>query len=380
MTTADTSIAARDGVAGKREQRLPFIIAASSAGTLIEFYDFYLYGVLASFFAAQFFPGDLRNGFLYSLGIFWTGFVVRPLGAIIFGHLGDLIGRKYTFMLSLGLMGISTFLVGCLPTYASIGWLAPVLLVACRVVQGVALGGEYGGAATYVAEHAPDGQRGFYTSWIQTCATMGIVMALLVILAFRIGLGDEAFTAYGWRFPFLISAVLVLVAIYIRLKLSESPLFARLKEQGRASDNPVRDTYSSGRNWGLMALALFGFTAPMAVVWYTGQFYALAYLSNVLMLDYLTVYLVLTFALLLGTPFFIVFGWFSDRIGRRPIMTSGFALAVLTYWPVFTWLGEYRDSPVILTLLLFYMMILVAMVYGPIAALLVELFPARIRY
>jgi MFS family permease len=380
MTTADTAIAARDGVAAKREQRLPFIIAASSAGTLIEFYDFYLYGVLAGFFAAQFFPGDLRDGFLYSLGIFWTGFVVRPLGAVIFGHLGDLIGRKYTFMLSLGLMGLSTFLVGCLPTYASIGWLAPVLLVACRVVQGVALGGEYGGAATYVAEHAPDGQRGYYTSWIQTCATMGIVMALIVILTFRVGLGDEAFTAYGWRFPFLISAALVLVAIYIRLKLSESPLFARLKEQGRASDNPVRDTYSSGRNWGLMALALFGFTAPMAVVWYTGQFYALAYLSSVLMLDYVTVYVVLTIALLLGTPFFIVFGWLSDRIGRRSIMTAGFALAVFTYWPVFTWLGEYRDNPVILTALVFYMMILVTMVYGPIAALLVELFPARIRY
>src|SRR5262245_15891037 len=289
MTTADTTIATHDGTAAKREQKLPFIIAASSAGTLIEFYDFYLYGVLAAFFAEHFFPGDLRNGFLFSLGIFWTGFVVRPLGAVLFGLCGDLIGRKYTFMLTLGLMGLATFLVGCLPTYESIGWLAPVLLVACRVLQGVALGGEYGGAATYVAEHAPDGQRGFYTSWIQTTATMGIVMALLVILAFRLGFGDETFTAYGWRFPFILSAALVGVAIYIRLKLSESPLFARLKEQGRASDNPARDTYSSGRNLGLMALALFGFTAPMAVVWYTGQFYALAYMSSVLMLDYVTV-------------------------------------------------------------------------------------------
>jgi MFS family permease len=382
MTTAHTSSMAisREAEAAKGARRLPFVIAASSAGTLIEFYDFYLYGVLAGFFAAHFFPGDLRNGFLFSLGIFWTGFVVRPLGAILFGHLGDLIGRKYTFMLSLGLMGLATFLVGCLPTYDSIGWFAPVLLVACRVVQGVALGGEYGGAATYVAEHAPDGQRGFYTSWIQTTATMGIVMALLVIMAFRVGLGDEAFTAYGWRFPFLLSSVLVVFAAYIRLKLAESPLFAKLKEQGRASGNPLRDTYSSGRNWGLMALALFGFTAPMGVVWYTGQFYALNFMQAVLMIDYLTVYAVMMVALLLGSPFFIVWGWLSDRIGRRAIMTAGFALAVVSFWPVFGWLGDYRDNPVILTALVWYMMILVTMVYGPLAAFLVELFPARIRY
>jgi len=382
MTTANSPAITlpRDGDAVKATQRLPFIVAASSSGTLIEFYDFYLYGVLAGFFATHFFPGDLRNGFLFSLGIFWTGFVVRPLGAVLFGHLGDLIGRKYTFMLSLGLMGLATFLVGCLPTYESIGWLAPVLLVACRVVQGVALGGEYGGAATYVAEHAPDGSRGFYTSWIQTTATMGIVMALLVIMVFRLGLGDEAFTAYGWRFPFLLSAVLVVFSAYIRLKLAESPLFARLKEQGGASKNPVRDTYSSGRNWRLMALALFGFTAPMGVVWYTGQFYALNYMQAVLMVDYLTVYAVMMVALLLGSPFFIVFGWLSDRIGRRAIMTPGFALAVVSFWPVFSWLGEYRDNPVILTALVWYMMILVTMVYGPLAAFLVELFPARIRY
>src|SRR5215510_8839442 len=276
--------------AAKPQQSLSFIIAASSCGTLIEWYDFYLYGVLAGFFATHFFPGEMRDGFLYSLGIFWTGFVVRPFGAVFFGYLGDLIGRKYTFMLTLVLMGLATFLVGCLPTYESIGWLAPVLLVGCRVVQGLALGGEYGGAATYVAEHAPDGQRGFYTSWIQTTATMGIVMALLSIMAFRIGLGDEAFNAYGWRFPFLISALLVVLSGYIRLKLHESPLFARLKEQGRASKRPVRDAYLDGKNLGLMALALFGFTAPMAVVWYTGQFYALAYMSSVLMLDYVTVY------------------------------------------------------------------------------------------
>jgi MFS family permease len=368
------------GDATKPKQSLAFIIGASSCGTLIEWYDFYLYGVLAGFFADHFFPGDMRNGFLFSLGIFWTGFIVRPFGAVVFGHLGDLIGRKYTFMLTLGLMGLATFLVGCLPTYETIGWLAPALLVACRVVQGLALGGEYGGAATYVAEHAPDGHRGFYTSWIQTTATLGIVMALLSIMAFRIGLGDEAFTQYGWRFPFLISALLVVLSGYIRLRLAESPLFERLKDEGKTSTNPVRDTYVNRGNLGLMALALFGFTAPEGVVWYTSQFYALNYMQAVLRIDYTTVYLVMTFALVLGAPFFIFWGWLSDRIGRRSIMTAGFALAVVSYWPVFTWLGAFQDNPVILTALIWYMVILVTMVYGPIAAFLVELFPARIRY
>jgi len=283
-------------------------------------------------------------------------------------------------MLTLGLMGLATFLVGCLPTYESIGWLAPALLVGCRVVQGLALGGEYGGAATYVAEHAPDGHRGFYTSWIQTTATLGIVMALLSIMAFRIGLGDEAFTQYGWRFPFLISALLVVLSGYIRLRLAESPLYARLKDEGKTSDNPVRDTYGNRGNVGLMALALFGFTAPEGVVWYTSQFYALNYMQAVLRIDYTTVYLVMTFALILGAPFFIFWGWLSDRIGRRSIMTAGFALAIVSYWPVFTWLGTFQDNPVILTALVWYMVILVTMVYGPIAAFLVELFPARIRY
>lgn len=368
------------GRASAGKQSLSFIIAASSVGTLIEWYDFYLYGVLAAVFANHFFPGDMKQGFLYSLGIFWTGFVVRPFGAVFFGHLGDLIGRKFTFMLTLGLMGFATFLVGVIPTFSTIGWLAPFLLVACRVVQGLALGGEYGGAATYIAEHAPDGKRGFYTSWIQTTATMGIVIALLTILAFRIGLGEEAFQAYGWRFPFLLSAVLVALSGYIRLRLEESPLYARLKSQGKASHNPALESFSSGRNWGLILLALFGFTAPEGVVWYTGQFYALAYMGAVLKLPYIEVYLILTFALLLGAPFFIVFGALSDRIGRKGIMIAGFALAVVSYWPVFTWLGTFKDNPVILTLLVWYMVILVTMVYGPIAAFLVELFPARIRY
>ena len=368
------------GTAVAVRPNLPFIIAASSCGTLIEWYDFYLYGVLAPFFAVHFFPGDMKNSFLFSLGIFWTGFVVRPFGAILFGHIGDLVGRKFTFMLTLALMGAATFVVGCLPVYDTIGWTAPFLLVMCRVVQGLALGGEYGGAATYVAEHAPDGKRGFYTSWIQTTATMGIVAALLVIIAFRVGMGETAFSAYGWRFPFLLSAILVLLSGYIRLRLEESPLFHRLKTQGKSSANPAMESFSSGKNWGLILIALFGFTAPEGVVWYTGQFYALTYMIAVLKLPFLTVYLILTFALLLGAPFFLVFGWLSDRIGRKSIMITGFALAVITYWPVFTWLGDWKDNPVILCMLVFYMVILVTMVYGPIAAFLVELFPARIRY
>ncbi len=374
-----SSIAAGSPAASSR-QSLPFIIGASSAGTLIEWYDFYLYGVLAAFFAGQFFPGNMTQSFLYSLGIFWTGFVVRPFGAIFFGHLGDLIGRKFTFMLTLGLMGGATFLVGCLPTYATVGWLAPALLVLMRVIQGLALGGEYGGAATYIAEHAPDNKRGLYTSWIQTTATMGIVAALLVILAFRIGMGEDEFKAYGWRYPFLISAILVLLSGYIRLKLEESPLFARLKAQGKSSANPALETYSSGRNWGYMLLALFGATAPEGVVWYTGQFYALFYLTTVLKLPYAQVYIMLVLALILGAPFFVVFGWLSDRIGRRGIMVTGFLLAVVTYIPVFQAMAAYKDNPVALTILVWYMVILVTMVYGPIAAFLVEYFPARIRY
>jgi MFS family permease len=267
-----------------------------------------------------------------------------------------------------------------LPTYDAIGWTAPLLLVLCRVLQGLALGGEYGGAATYIAEHAPDGKRGFYTSWIQTTATLGIVLALLVVLAFRLGLGDAAFTAFGWRFPFLISAILVILSGYIRLRMQESPLFAALKEEGKASRNPAFESFSSGKNWGLILIALFGFTAPEGVVWYTGQFYALAYMTVVLKISYVEVYLILTFALLFGAPFFVVFGSLSDRIGRRGIMTTGFALAVITFIPVFTWLGTFRDNPTILFLLCFYLVILVTMVYGPIAAFLVELFPARIRY
>jgi MFS family permease len=377
-----TSIAQAQYAGAPPRQSLPFIIGASSVGTLIEWYDFYIYGVLAAVFATHFFPaGNAFFATLATWAVFWFGFILRPFGALLFGHLGDLIGRKFTFMLTLLMMGAATFLVGCIPSYATWGIAAPVLIVLMRAIQGLALGGEYGGAATYIAEHAPDGRRGLYTSWIQTTATMGIVLALLVVLICRQSMSPEAFSDWGWRVPFWLSAILVVLSGYIRLKLAESPLYARLKEQGKASSNPVKETYSTGRNWALMAFALFGATAPEGVVWYTGQFYALVVLTGVLgAANYPTTYTIMMVALTIGSLGFIFFGWLSDKIGRRYIMSAGFALAVITYWPVFTGFTTFKDSPVILTLLVLYLVILVTMVYGPIAAFLVELFPARIRY
>ena len=300
------------------------VIFASSLGTVFEWYDFYLYGTLAVFFSSLFFPpGNDTAAFLASLATFGAGFGVRPLGALVFGRIGDLIGRKYTFLVTIVVMGLSTALVGVLPTYAQIGIWAPILLVTLRLAQGLALGGEYGGAATYVAEHAPDGKRGYYTSWIQTTATLGFFLSLAVILACRLGFGEDAFKAWGWRVPFLLSFVLLAVSLYIRLRLQESPLFAEMKAEGKLSRAPLTESFGQWSNARIVLLALFGATAGQGVVWYTGQFYALIFLQNTLKLDFQTAYLLIAAALVIGTPFFVVFGRLSDRIGRKRIMVAG---------------------------------------------------------
>ncbi len=312
------------------------VIFASSLGTVFEWYDFYLYGTLAVFFSTLFFPpGNDTAAFLASLATFGAGFAVRPLGALLFGRIGDLIGRKYTFLITIVIMGLATALVGVLPTYAQIGIWAPVLLVSLRLAQGLALGGEYGGAATYVAEHAPKGKRGYYTSWIQTTATLGFFLSLAVILTCRLGFGEEAFKDWGWRVPFLISVALLGVSVYIRLKLQESPVFVEMKSEGRLSRAPLTESFARWGNARIVLLALFGATAGQGVVWYTGQFYALFFLQNTLKLDFQTSYLLIAAALVVGTPFFVLFGRLSDRIGRKRIMVAGCLLAALTFIPIF---------------------------------------------
>jgi MFS family permease len=362
---------------------LPLVILASSVGTVIEWYDFYIYGTLAVFFAGLFFPtGNPTTAFLASLATFGAGFAVRPFGAIVFGRVGDLVGRKYAFIVTLSVMGLATALVGCLPTYSQIGLVAPALLVALRLLQGLALGGEYGGAATYVAEHSPDHKRGYYTSYIQTTATLGFFMALAVIYITRVRMGEVVFKQWGWRIPFLISTILLAVSLYIRVRLRESPLFQKLKDQGKSSSQPLTDSLGSGRNWGLMMLALFGATAGQAVVWYTGQFYALFFLQNICKLNYMMAYKVVGLSLLIGTPFFLLFGALSDKIGRKSIIMAGCLIAALTYYPIYKGMKMY-SNPLdfwMLTLLVSIQVVYVTMVYGPIAAFLVELFPAKIRY
>jgi MFS family permease len=363
------------------------VIAASSIGTLFEWYDFYLYGALALFFGGLFFPpGNETAQTLASLATFGAGFGVRPLGALVFGRIGDLVGRKYTFLITIVTMGLSTALVGFLPTYASIGIAAPILLVLLRMLQGLALGGEYGGAATYVAEHVPDHQRGFYTSFIQTTATLGFFLSLGVIGACRYGLGETEFRAWGWRVPFLGSFLLLGVSLYIRLRMSESPLFTRLRASGQVSKNPIAESFGNPRNRRYVLIALFGATAGQGVVWYTGQFYAHAFLQKPLGLSWGLASTLVAIALALGTPFFLVFGRLSDRIGRKRIMMTGCALAALTYLPIYMAMSELAVTPlpvanaVGLVALLWLQMIYVTMVYGPIAAFLVELFPTSIRY
>jgi len=317
-----------------REERK--VIIASSVGTIFEWYDFYLAGSLAANIAANFFAGvNPTAAFIFTLLGFAAGFAVRPFGALFFGSLGDLIGRKYTFLVTMTLMGIATFVVGLLPGYASIGIAAPILFIACRLLQGLALGGEYGGAATYVAEHAPQGRRGFYTSWIQTTATVGLFLSLLVILALRLSLTPEQFAAWGWRVPFLVSILLLGVSIWIRLQLQESPAFQRMKAEGKGSKTPLREAFGVWKNAKIALVALFGGTAGQAAVWYTGQFYALFFLTQTLKLDGTTSNIVIAVSLLIGTPFFIFFGWLSDKIGRKPIILAGCALAMVTYFPLF---------------------------------------------
>ena len=436
------------------EKGLWKVIGASSLGTLIEWYDFYIFGSLATVLASQFFPKENPTAALLStLATFAAGFVVRPFGALVFGRIGDMVGRKYTFLLTLVIMGGSTFAIGLVPGYASIGYAAPILVLVFRLLQGLALGGEYGGAATYVAEHAPANRRGYYTSWIQTTATLGLFVSLGVILITRQVLDSDAavsiakFNDWGWRIPFLLSIVLVVISVYIRMKMEESPLFAKLKREGKTAKNPLKESFARKANLKLVLLALFGAAMGQGVVWYTGQFYAQSFLENVCHVDFAQSRTILIWAILFATPFFVFFGHWSDKVGRKWIMLIGMALAVLTYRPLFramehisgpdlsTEVAAQRENLVLETLdpsnrtlvtthhfvdgttitstgpfagrndppaynapdvkwtkvmgnsrywslvgIIFIMILYVTMVYGPIAAFLVELFPTRIRY
>lgn len=440
------------------------VILASSAGTLIEWYDFYIFGALAGTISEVFFPqGSGAAALLSTLATFAIGFVVRPFGAIVFGRVGDLVGRKYAFLVTLLIMGGATFLIGVLPGYAQIGYLAPAILIVLRLLQGLALGGEYGGAATYVAEHCPDGKRGYYTSWIQTTATLGLFVSLGVILVCRKSMSAEAFNQWGWRVPFLISLVLVVFSYYIRVRMQESPLFQRMKSSGKGSKSPLRDSFGKWENLKLVLLALAGATAGQGVVWYTGQFYAMFFIKNTLGIENVQAEYIVAAALIAGTPLFVFFGWLSDKIGRKPIMMVGCLVAVVSYYPIYSRMAAetnlkdattfvlaengvqrvskepkvtviaanaekkiagrtessiverrtYTDGTVntvtvttvthddpskaqdvieknsivlatphavMLSILVFIQVLFVTMVYGPIAAFLVELFPTKIRY
>ncbi|SEJ14235.1 Predicted arabinose efflux permease, MFS family [Dyadobacter sp. SG02] len=437
-------------------QSITQVIAASSLGTLIEWYDFYIFGSLAVIIGQQLFPSDAgASALINTLAIFAAGFIVRPFGALVFGRLGDLIGRKYTFLLTLVLMGGSTFLIGLIPSYSSIGYAAPILVLILRLVQGLALGGEYGGAATYVAEHAPVGRRGFFTSWIQTTATLGLFLSLGVIVLTKNILGAKNFADWGWRIPFLVSILLVVVSIYIRMKMHESPVFSKLKAEGKVSANPLKESFQKKANFKMVLVALFGATMGQGVVWYTGQFYAQSFLENTCKLDFNESRYILLWAIVFATPFFVIFGSWSDKVGRKWIMLAGMLLGVVCYRPIYQYflnttnvkemqktmlLSEsdpvierglvpdkadslitttvtktltngmtFKESKVevitedvlaevpavqtvikdvtlstqsyiIVIALVFFQILLVTMVYGPIAAFLVELFPTQIRY
>lgn len=430
------------------------VIGASSLGTLIEWYDFYIFGSLATIIGSKLFPSDAgASALINTLAIFAAGFIVRPFGALVFGRLGDLIGRKYTFLLTLVLMGGSTFLIGLIPSYETIGYAAPILVLILRLIQGLALGGEYGGAATYVAEHAPKGKRGFFTSWIQTTATLGLFISLGVIVMTKNMLGNDVFADWGWRIPFLVSILLVVVSIYIRMKMHESPEFSRLKSEGKVSKNPLKESFSKKENFKMVLLALFGAAMGQGVIWYTGQFYAQSFIENTCMVDFNDSRYILLWAIAFGTPFFVVFGALSDKIGRKWIMLTGMLLGIIFYRPIYQNFLDSTDyatfaktelksagTPVVVSkladngkdstittttlktlnsgatykeiktqtifadsspavekvvlkektldngtfwkfvMMVFFQVLLVTMVYGPIAAFLVELFPTKIRY
>ena len=376
---------------------LPFVIGASSAGTIIEWYDFYLYATLTPFLAPIFFPSDNPTAsLLAAFATYAAGFLVRPFGAVVFGRIGDVIGRKYAFLMTISIMGVATVIVGLLPTYASIGIIAPTILLLLRLAQGLALGGEYGGAAIYVAEHAPDDKRGFYTAWIQTTATVGFFLALAIILLFRTNMSAADFAAQGWRYPFLISALLLALAIYIRMRLQETPLFARLKARGETTKNTAswaKESFS-GRKIGTIALVLLGLTAGQGVVWYQGQFQANFFMTTYLKLTFLQSYPIMLWAVGLGTPFFLFFGWLSDKIGRKIIILGGCLIAAASYIPIYHAMYDAanvtKDASGLITkadpnvpvmiALVWIQVIFVTMVYGPIAAFLVEYFRAKVRY
>ena len=379
------------------------VIFASAMGTMIEWYDFYIFGSLAAVISTKFFPEtDPTAAFLSTLATFGAGFAARPFGALFFGRIGDMVGRKYAFLVTLVIMGGATTLIGVLPDYKTIGIAAPIILFTIRILQGLALGGEYGGAATYVAEHSPDNKRGYYTSYIQTTATLGLFVSLAVIVGVRLSMPIAAFNDWGWRIPFLLSIFLVAVSVYIRTKMSESPLFAKLKAEGKTSKSPIKDSFGSAAQWKTIMIVLFGAAAGQAVVWYVGQFYALFFLQNYLKVEFVTANVIVSIALLGGLPLFIFFGALSDKIGRKKIMMAGNLLGALAIYPTYMAMGAVAGpitpavkdaagkvitaavakdaNAVLLTLLVFSLMIWVGMVYGPIAAFLVESFPAKIRY
>ncbi|HSY49209.1 MAG TPA: MFS transporter [Thermoanaerobaculia bacterium] len=382
----DTTAGARSVSSTKTDYPIKRIIFASGLGTMIEWYDFYIFGSLAAVVSPLMFPkSDPTWASISYWALFATGFIVRPFGALVFGRVGDMIGRKYAFLVTLTIMGLSTFVIGLTPTYAKIGIAAPLILLVLRLLQGLALGGEYGGAAVYVAEHVPDNKRGYYTSFIQITATLGLFVSLGVVLGVKKMMPDADFKAWGWRVPFLLSIILVAMSLYIRLKLAESPLYASLKSAGKTSIAPLKEAFGNWANLKIVLLVLFGATAGQGIVWYTGQFYALSFMQSVLKVDLVKSSTCVAIAILCAMPFFTVFGALSDKIGRLKIMMAGNLIAALTYLPIYHAMKNGTPDPknpnmVLLTVLIFIQVIYVTMVYGPIAAFLIEAFPAKIRY